>query len=188
MDPGNVSFHQLLAVVAIAAVSFFTGYAAGKQITKDRKVDDSDDSDDYDSDDSKTIKNSSIFKNSQINPDDYDEFKLVLLVRNDLGMTKGKVAAQCSHATLACYKYLVKTNPKLLKAWEYSGQPKIALKVKDEAEMLLLEKKARNFNLCARIIQDAGHTQVDPGSKTVMGIGPGPIKLINEVTGHLKLY
>ncbi|CAG8543860.1 19709_t:CDS:2, partial [Cetraspora pellucida] len=169
MDPGNDSFYQFLVAVVIAVVSFFSGYAAGKlnaNISQDKKVDD------YDSDDLKTIKDPSRFRNSQINPDDYDEFKLVLLVRNDLGMTKGKVAAQCSHATLACYKYLKRTNPKLLKAWEYSGQPKIALRVKDEAEMLLLEEKAKGFKLCARIIQDAGHTQVDPGSKTVMGIGP----------------
>ena len=29
-----------------------------------------------------------------------DEFKMVLVVRNDLKMGKGKAAAQCSHATL----------------------------------------------------------------------------------------
>ena len=31
-------------------------------------------------------------------------YKMVLLVRTDLGMAKGKVAAQCAHAALACYK------------------------------------------------------------------------------------
>lgn len=34
-----------------------------------------------------------------------------LVVRTDLGMSSGKIAAQCGHATLACYKALVKVNP-----------------------------------------------------------------------------
>lgn len=38
---------------------------------------------------------------------------------------------------------------------------------------LSLEKRAIESGLCARIIQDAGHTQVAPGSATVLGIGPG---------------
>jgi len=47
--------------------------------------------------------------------------KLVLVVRTDLKMTTGKIAAQCGHATLACYKALVKKNPKLLRHWELTG-------------------------------------------------------------------
>ena len=30
------------------------------------------------------------------------EFKMVLVVRNDLKMGKGKIGAQCGHATLGC--------------------------------------------------------------------------------------
>lgn len=50
-----------------------------------------------------------------------------------------------------------------------------------------MARHARSLNLCARTIQDAGRTQVAPGSKTVLGIGPGPARLINQVTGKLKL-
>lgn len=57
-----------------------------------------------------------------------DEVKLVLIVRNDLKMGKGKAAAQCSHATLAAYKQALKY-PDLLEVWEDNGQPKITLKV-----------------------------------------------------------
>lgn len=51
-----------------------------------------------------------------------------------------------------------------------------------------IAKQARAVGLLANIIQDAGHTQVKPGSKTVCAIGPGPAQLIDNVTGHLKLF
>ncbi|KAH9996579.1 peptidyl-tRNA hydrolase [Russula vinacea] len=92
-------------------------------------------------------------------------------------MTPGKIAAQCGHATLACYKALVKKNSKLVRHWEVTGQAKIALKV----------AIAKSLNLCARSIQDAGRTQVKAGSRTVLGIGPAPVELINQVTGRLRL-
>lgn len=37
----------------------------------------------------------------------------ILVVRTDLAMTKGKIAAQCGHATLACYESLMRSNPKV---------------------------------------------------------------------------
>ncbi|KAF9647493.1 peptidyl-tRNA hydrolase II, partial [Thelephora ganbajun] len=122
---------------------------------------------------------------AQVKPSLEDECKLVLVVRNDLGMSIGKIAAQ--HATLACYRTLSVSNPKLLKHWERTGQTKIALRCSDEEELLLLQAKAQSLNLCARSIQDAGRTQVAAGSRTVLGIGPGPARLINQVTGKLKL-
>ncbi|KAG6837126.1 hypothetical protein H0H93_014432 [Arthromyces matolae] len=80
--------------------------------------------------------------------------KLVLVVRTDLKMTPGKIAAQCGHATLACYKALNKANPKLVQHWERTGQAKIALKGKSEEQILELEAIAKSLNLCARSIQD----------------------------------
>ncbi len=42
-----------------------------------------------------------------------EEMKLVLIINDSLKMTKGKIGAQCGHATLACYKTLVEYNPKV---------------------------------------------------------------------------
>ncbi|OJJ64424.1 hypothetical protein ASPSYDRAFT_39154 [Aspergillus sydowii CBS 593.65] len=117
-----------------------------------------------------------------------EEVKLVLVVRTDLGMTKGKIAAQCSHATLSCYKYLV-ANPSsstILRRWERQGQAKIALQIKSEEEMELLQAQAISLGLCARVIQDAGRTQIASGSRTVLGV-LGPKSVVDNVTGHLKL-
>ena len=114
-----------------------------------------------------------------------EECKLVLLVRMDLKMAKGKMAAQCSHATLACYKSLSVSNPRLVKHWEKIGQAKVALKCPTEEEMNELEKKAKAVGLCAKSIRDAGRTQIAAGSKTVLGIGPGPVGLVDSITGEL---
>ncbi|KAJ6127277.1 peptidyl-tRNA hydrolase 2 [Penicillium sp. IBT 18751x] len=120
--------------------------------------------------------------------DNTDEVKLVLVVRTDLGMTKGKIAAQASHATLACYKYFHAHSPDspILRRWERNGQAKIALQVKSEDELLLLQAQAMSLGLCARVIQDAGRTQIASGSRTVLGI-LGPKSVVDGVTGHLKL-
>ncbi|KAL1958156.1 hypothetical protein VTO42DRAFT_5011 [Malbranchea cinnamomea] len=117
-----------------------------------------------------------------------DDVKLVLVVRTDLGMGKGKIAAQCSHATLACYKYYFSKAPNspILKRWERGGQAKVALQVKSEDELLLLQAQALSLGLCARVIQDAGRTQIASGSRTVLGI-LGPKGVVDSVTGHLKL-
>ncbi|KAG4417914.1 hypothetical protein IFR04_008968 [Cadophora malorum] len=118
-----------------------------------------------------------------------EECKMVLVVRTDLGMTKGKIAAQCGHATLACYKHFLKHDPKskILRRWERGGQMKIALQAKSEEDLDTLQATAISLGLVAEVIADAGRTQIASGSHTVLGIGPGPASVINQVTGTLKL-
>ncbi|XP_061754199.1 peptidyl-tRNA hydrolase 2, mitochondrial [Nerophis ophidion] len=116
------------------------------------------------------------------------EFKMILVVRNDLKMGKGKVAAQCAHAAVAAYKQVQRRNPDLLKQWEYCGQPKVVVKSPDEDTLIHLLGHANEVGLPVSLIQDAGRTQIAPGSRTVLGIGPGPADLIDKVTGDLKLY
>ncbi len=101
---------------------------------------------------------------------------------------QGKIAAQASHATLACYKYFLAHSPDspILRRWERNGQAKIALQVKSEDELLLLQAQAMSLGLCARVIQDAGRTQIASGSQTVLGV-LGPKSVVDGVTGHLKL-
>ncbi|KAJ1930790.1 Peptidyl-tRNA hydrolase protein 2, mitochondrial, partial [Linderina pennispora] len=60
--------------------------------------------------------------------------------------------------------------------------------VNSEEEMLELQRKAASLGLVAQSICDAGRTQIASGSRTVLGIGPGPISLVDKVSGHLKLY
>ena len=63
------------------------------------------------------------------------EVKLILVVRTDLKMGKGKAAAQCSHAAVMAYEQLGKSNPALLQDWRYNGQPKVVVKTDSEQSM-----------------------------------------------------
>ena len=119
--------------------------------------------------------------------DDYDNYKLILVIRTDLKMGKGKVAAQCAHAAVAAYK-AARKHPKLLNLWEECGQAKITVKVDSEDALISVAKQAKAAGLLSNIVQDAGHTQIAPGSRTVCAVGPGPAPLIDKVTGHLKLF
>ena len=131
--------------------------------------------------------------------------KMVLIVRTDLGMSKGKIAAQCAHAAVECYKKALKKTPMLLKQWEMFGQPKVTLKAPDclvqsnsiggqsekqcqEAALDALAAEAESLGIVTSLIHDAGRTQIERGSATVLGVGPSPSKIIDKITGHLKLY
>ena len=140
-------------------------------------------------------------QNLNLNPEDHDPndpIKLVLVVRSDLGMGKGKIAAQVAHATLACYNTLSSSSsshpgPKsVLKRWEKEGQAKVVVQTgggdsTGEEDLLTLQAQAISLGLCARVVRDAGRTQVASGTATVLGVGPGPKGLVDKVTGGLKL-
>lgn len=110
--------------------------------------------------------------------------KLALIVRGDLKISKGKTAAQCSHAAIMCYQ---QAEPNLLKAWLSSGQPKIVLRCTDMDELNLIYRKSKDLGLNGQIVHDAGRTQVAAGTATVLGIGPNYEADIDALVKHLKL-
>ncbi len=111
------------------------------------------------------------------------ELKQVLLIREDLKMSKGKIAAQASHAAVDA---TLSANSKLVKNWRQGGMKKIALRVESLEELQKLIEKAQDKDLVTSIIKDAGHTELTPGTISCGAIGPGPEIKINEITGHLK--
>lgn len=50
-----------------------------------------------------------------------------MAIRNDLKMQKGKVAAQCGHASVAAYRKTLECDPTLLKKWYQFGKEIIHL-------------------------------------------------------------
>ncbi|OBZ83896.1 Peptidyl-tRNA hydrolase 2, mitochondrial [Choanephora cucurbitarum] len=178
----EISDKNILIGTALVVCAFVTGYFIGNRNTSQKPLIAQQEQVAEDSDDELDA-----LPDTQIDVEKYDNFKMTLIVRSDLGMTKGKIAAQCGHATLACYKAAKKSNPKLLRAWEYSGQAKVALKCDNEDKLYEFQAVALSLGLPAQVIQDAGRTQTAPGTRTVLGVGPGPAELIDQVTGKLKL-
>lgn len=122
------------------------------------------------------------------------EVRMTLVVRQDLKMGKGKAAAQCLHATLALYKKITNPqsdayNPDMVRRWEYgNGQAKITLQVPNEDEMDTLFAQAISLGVNAYVVHDAGRTQIAAGSATVLGLGPAPKLVLDQITLELKLY
>jgi PTH2 family peptidyl-tRNA hydrolase len=115
--------------------------------------------------------------------------KLVLVVDPSLGMGKGKVAAQCAHAAIRCYKAASLEEPGLVAAWERSGAAQVVVRKPAGGEGLAAVAGAgRRAGLVVGEVRDAGRTQVEAGSLTVVGLGPGPAGRIDSITAGLKLY
>lgn len=115
------------------------------------------------------------------------DYKQVIVMRSDLRMGKGKIAAQAGHAAVSAAEEARKHFPKWWKAWLDEGQCKIAVKVSGEAELLGLMSVARRAELPCALVSDRGLTQLEPGTITCLAIGPAPAAEVDEITGKLAL-
>ncbi len=112
------------------------------------------------------------------------ELKQVIVVRNDLKLPKGKLAAQAAHAAVQA---VLNSSKAKVDEWRDQGQKKIVLKVDDEKELIKYLQLAKDHGLKAALITDAGKTVIAPGTKTCIAIGPDEEEKIDEVTGSLKM-
>ena len=115
------------------------------------------------------------------------EYKQVLIFRQDLPLSKGKIAAQAGHAAVAAAQDAYNHQKKWWEAWLNEGQRKIAVKVKDEKEMRDLEKASDEVGLPHALIIDAGLTEIPAGTVTCLGIGPAPADRVDRLTSKLRL-
>ena len=115
------------------------------------------------------------------------EYKMVIVTRNDLKLSSGKLAAQVAHAAVFCALETKKQNPKWFNKWQNEGAKKAVVKVDFEDDFISLKEKADQLNIVSHIVVDAGHTEIPAGTKTVLGVGPAPNNLIDQVTGDLPL-
>ncbi|KAH8057503.1 peptidyl-tRNA hydrolase [Aureococcus anophagefferens] len=105
--------------------------------------------------------------------------------RADLGMSAGKIAAQCAHASLGGYREALRRTPDVADRWVGAGETVIV--VQHDGCLRSLHAAAVAANLNTSLIADAGRTEVAPGTETVLGVGPAPADDVDAITGRLKL-
>jgi len=115
------------------------------------------------------------------------EYKMVIVTRKDLKLSTGKLCAQVGHAVVECVLQTKKNKAKWFQKWNTEGAKKAVVKVDTLNDLFPLKEKAERLGLVTALVVDAGHTEIPAGTKTVLGIGPGPNNLVDQVTGDLPL-
>ncbi len=115
------------------------------------------------------------------------EVKQVIVIREDLKLSIGKLAVQVAHASLEASEIAKRKNPGIWYLWRIKGSKKVVVKCKNLSELNTIYDKALQLSLPVTRIQDAGLTEIPPGTVTAVGIGPYYTNIIDKVTGSLPL-
>lgn len=135
--------------------------------------------------------------------------KMMIVMRRDLKMRKGKIAAQSGHACIEAIlralikegrtgdlemtegETVLKNNGKNtpLSDWFEYGCAKVCVYVDSEEALLDIAKKAEEKGIIAAVITDAGMTEFHGvPTKTCLALEPLPAEVADEITGALPLY
>lgn len=136
------------------------------------------------------------------------EVKQVIVVRKDLNMRKGKIAAQVAHASMKIFfdRMVINKNiqtsifrdevqgvispltPAMLEWMNHGLFTKIVVSVDSEHELFEIKAKADRAGIPTALITDAGKTEFDGvPTNTCVAIGPDDSEKIDAITGDLKL-
>lgn len=136
--------------------------------------------------------------------------KMMIVMRRDLKMRKGKIAAQAGHAAVNAVltalakeqrlgdiiydegRLLLKETGKedtALSLWFKNGEAKICVYVDSEEALLELDKKAKEAGIISALIMDAGMTEFHgEATYTCLAFEPQPAEKVDPLTGDLPLY
>jgi PTH2 family peptidyl-tRNA hydrolase len=117
-------------------------------------------------------------------------YKQVIVVREDLKMSPGKLAVQVAHASVgAIYNRSgIYLPPATLENWFNEGFRKIVLKAKTTMDLLDIQEKCIEKNIPHYLVRDFGLTELDPNTITCIGIGPDLNENVDKITGRLGLW
>ena len=136
--------------------------------------------------------------------------KMMIVMRRDLKMRKGKIAAQAGHACIDAILMALSKEGRLndfettndgialrdtdkpttpLSDWFKYGCAKICVYVDSEDELIDIAEKAKEKDIIAAVITDAGMTEFHGvPTKTCLALEPLPAEIADELTGGLSLY
>ena len=135
--------------------------------------------------------------------------KMMIVMRRDLKMRKGKIAAQAGHACIEAILRALNKEKRIndfeiidgetvlkntgentpLSDWFEYGCAKVCVYVDSEEALLDISKKAEENGIIAAVITDAGMTEFHGvPTKTCLALEPLPAEVADEITGELPLY
>ena len=136
--------------------------------------------------------------------------KMMIVMRRDLKMRKGKIAAQAGHACIDAILAALCKEGRLndfemtadgmvlknannestpLSDWFCYGCAKVCVYVDSEEALLDIAEKASEKGIIASVITDAGMTEFHGiPTKTCLALEPLPVEIADELTGSLPLY
>jgi len=135
---------------------------------------------------SKTSPKCSFKSSSKIS---HKEYSAYLIINDDLKMSKGKIASQCAHAILNVHRFMLSTKTRN-ESWEFNGEKIVALKASGVVIRQLLEEYGEpipNSRLNVFPVYDAGRTEVEAGSLTVLATTPITNDIKPDILNMLKL-
>jgi len=128
------------------------------------------------------------------------KIKQVIVIRKDLKMRKGKIAAQAAHASCCSLLRLAKDSKNGKKMviefskesdfgwWCVGGFTKICVYVNSEEELIALANKCAKEEVICTVITDKGATEFKGvPTRTCIAIGPADADKIDQITGELPL-
>ena len=136
--------------------------------------------------------------------------KMMIVVRRDLKMRKGKIAAQAGHACVEAALAALAREGRLsdviwadgfislrptekpetpLSAWFQNGTAKICVYVDSEEKLKEIDRRAKEAGILSVMIRDAGMTEFhgEP-TYTCLALEPQTAGAVDPITGALPLY
>lgn len=136
--------------------------------------------------------------------------KMMIVMRRDLKMRKGKIAAQAGHACIEAVLMALRKEDRMndleltsdgmvlktegreptpLSDWFSYGCAKVCVYVDSEEALCEIAEKAREKGILASVITDAGMTEFHGvPTKTCLALEPLPTEIADGLTGALPLY
>ncbi len=115
-----------------------------------------------------------------------ESLKMIFVVRTDLTLSKGEIGQLVGKCVLEMYEKAVNNKVKFLENWKRFGEAKVVVKVKGEKELFDIYETACNKNTNSVFLVDK-LGKMKNEEVIIVGIGPTKNKILDEITGHLKL-
>jgi len=134
------------------------------------------------------------------------ENKMVIVMRRDLHMRKGKIAAQAGHACVEAVLNTAKRDGLFVQlsqdgwteedrqrfpllAWLAEGEKKVCVYVDSEEALMEIHQQLTEQGILSALICDAGHTEFHgEATLTCLATEPAPDAKLDPVTGELPLF